>query len=691
MRKLCERLVLKLGMPVLALAAGLLLGACADSVENSETDPEIVAEDMEQPIPMKDVLIASDEMHMDDGSPITVELWMTDGVYFDEEHEVPSIYVYEENYQGSYVVKTLDESGNLLWEFKLENLWETYGGENFNFQKGFTIQEVDYNKDGCPDFTFGQPASYSDYVYTLLTLMPDGRIDKLCEENILCSESEDFSVVFRQDEAQKTILVSAWNNALGEKCEEEYIYDENACLYVRAETGGEENEASKGYMEASQYEGYMDEGPYEEWKEQFGNCDYDGDEKRDRVYREVTDTDIAYRIDFGNGDILELVRSEDFFMSIKIEAADVCGFYGNEILFVGQHSGSTDPSAESVIYLYESNFNGYERILLPGQETKEDVVAGIETTLSDRGDGCVKLECPAAEYEEVFDWEIWSRSAFSTGEFFDISGEPVVKTTAYDAAFVEYGGLSKLVLYQNVTGKWVIKDVSFLLNISQWDNTENRRDFGVERLDHGKFGGMTVDELVAECYTGEIPIGMEYVPAYIEIINECIEEYSDNNLTYNLIYLDEDGTPELAVGMQGYWVSLYTYKDGVVYEVMDQWPYGAGGNAGYEYIPYENVICNLNADYAGLVLYESYYMMDENYELNDGFWLMQSYEDEEGNVLFDESDEDYDESNWHFYYEDAEITAEEYDSYCIEGEYEYIDTPMSAPELIKELYAPLFF
>ena len=84
-------------------------------------------------------------------------------------------------------------------------------------------------------------------------------------------------------------------------------------------------------------------------------------------------------------------------------------------------------------------------------------------------------------------------------------------------------------------------------------------------------------------------------------------------------------------------------------------------------------------------------MLDENYKLNDGFWLMQSYEDENGNVLFDESDEDYDESNWHFYYEETEITEEEYEAYCIDGEYEYIDTPMSAPELIKELYAPLFF
>jgi len=515
-------------------------------------------------------------------------------------------------------------------------------------------------------------------------VMPDGRLEKLCEEAILCGKSKEFSVEFNQEDDSADIHVEVWDNALGEARKIIYLWDEELCLYKKSEE-------SKDYMQQIKYEGYLDESSYEGWKEEFSNCDYDGDDKRDRVYREVTDTDIAYRIDFGNGDVLELARSDDFFMEVKIQAADVCEFYGNEILFVGLHPGSTDPSAESDIYLYKDCYSGYERVLLPGQESEEDAYTGIETILSDRGDGLVKLECPDADYEEIFDWEIWSRSAYSTEKFFYRSGEPVVKSTAYDAAFVEYGGVSKLVLYQNVTGKWVLKDVSFLLNISEWENNENRHDITVERLDHGRFEGMTVDELVSECYNGELPIGMEYVPAYIETIKACIEEYSDNDLTYNLIYLDDDGTPELVIGMQGYWVSLYTYKDGVIYEIMDQWGYGAGGNHGYDYLPYEGVVCNLNADYAGLVLYESYYMLDKNYELNDGFWLMQSYEDEEGNVLFDESDEDYDENNWHFYYEDREITEEEYDMYCIEGEYEFIDTHMSAPELIKELYAPLFY
>ena len=364
MRKLCMCRVLKMGMSVLTLAAGLLMGACVDTVENTEADPETVSEGMEQSVSVEEVLVASGDLHIEDGTQITVELWMTEGVYFKGEQQAPSIYVYEENYQGNYVIKTMDESGKLLWEFNLKNLWEAYEGENFNFPKGFIIPEADYNGDGCPDFTLGQPASSAAYVYMLLTVMPDGRIDKLCAENILCSESKDFSVVFRQDEAQKAILVSVWDNALGEDCEEEYIYDENECLYMKAENASED-ETAKSYWEASRYEGYLDECSYEGWKQEFSACDFDADGKKDRIYREVTDTEIAYRIDFGNGDVLELARSDDFFMEAKVQAADVCGFSNNEILFVGQHTGSTDPAGGSDIYLYKDSFGEYERVLLP--------------------------------------------------------------------------------------------------------------------------------------------------------------------------------------------------------------------------------------------------------------------------------------------------------------------------------------
>lgn len=685
------------------ITLGMMLGICLCSCGKIRENEEIILAELErsdyvnreQPIYLQEVRVASGKMEIDNGRSFTVELWMTEGEYYDDEHEAESIYVYEENYRGIYELRTFDEEGVLLSAQPLHEVWDTLAGKKFNFPKGFALRHADYNEDGCPDFTLGQPGSSSSNIYALLTVDKTGKISKLYNGNIVTNEYIHFSEVFRYDAGQegKFVFSSVWNKDFGESVEEKYIWIEKEGMYFRPEELTETGEPidPDSLSQAVNYEGYLDESPYNMWKKDFIYCDFDEDDKQDRVYREVSDTDIAYRVEFGNGDKLELARSNDFFMSIKVQAADICGSYGNEILFVGQHVGSTDPTAQSDIYLYTSNFYGYERVLLPRQETEEDVYTGIETILTDRGDGCVKLECPEAEYEEIFDWELWSKSAFSTSDFFDMSSEPFVKNAAYDAAIVNYGGVPKLVFYQNVTGKWVIKDISVVLNVSEYRNSEGRYDYEVERLEHGRFEGITVDELITECYDGEIPIGMEYVPAYMETVKQCIEEYSESKLTYNLIYFDEDGIPELTVGALGTWVSMYTYQDGEVHELMDLWPYGVGGNHGYDYLPYENVIRNFNSDYAGLVCYESYYRMNEKYELNDGFWLVQSYEDEEGNVLFYEYDEDYDENNWHYYYEDREITEEEYDTYRIAGEYEPVEGEMTVSELIEALYAPLFF
>ena len=47
---------------------------------------------------------------------------------------------------------------------------------------------------------------------------------------------------------------------------------------------------------------------------------------------------------------------------------------------------------------------------------------------------------------------------------------------------------------------------------------------------------------------------------------ESIEEKG-----YNLIYFNDDDIPELVVGVNGYYTSLYTYSDGKVYTLMDHW------------------------------------------------------------------------------------------------------------------------
>ena len=96
----------------------------------------------------------------------------------------------------------------------------------------------------------------------------------------------------------------------------------------------------------------------------------------------------------------------------------------------------------------------------------------------------------------------------------------------------------------------------------------------------------------------------DYAEAYLELCQELNEE--DSSLMYDLIDADGTGAPELVVSRVGYAVSLYTYENGKVYTLMDNWGYGVMGNYGYEYIPGQNVFYNHNADYAGLISYDTY-------------------------------------------------------------------------------------
>ena len=172
-----------------------------------------------------------------------------------------------------------------------------------------------------------------------------------------------------------------------------------------------------------------------------------------------------------------------------------------------------------------------------------------------------------------------------------------------------------------------------------------------------------------------VPEGKEYINEYLSILHKYKYSYPEfEDYMCDLIYFDDDEIPELIIGQSGYWVSMYTYKEGKVYELMDMWAYGAFGNVGYEYIPYQNVLRNYNSDYAGMRFYTSYSKISENHSLEeDSYSLIMSYEDENGQVIIEYTEETYDENNWHYYYNDKEITKEEYDSYIIQGEFQYIE------------------
>ena len=154
---------------------------------------------------------------------------------------------------------------------------------------------------------------------------------------------------------------------------------------------------------------------------------------------------------------------------------------------------------------------------------------------------------------------------------------------------------------------------------------------------------------------------------------------------YDLIDVDGDEIPELTAGMDGYFVSLYTYRNGEVHTLMDHWAYGAMGNYGYEYCPGKNSLRNYNSDYAGLVMNTTYMTIGPECTIDvTAQILTRNFNDVNGNGEPD-LPEEYDfVENGPSFVDGVEISGEELASFAA-GEYEYISGRWSYDKLLAEL------
>lgn len=171
-----------------------------------------------------------------------------------------------------------------------------------------------------------------------------------------------------------------------------------------------------------------------------------------------------------------------------------------------------------------------------------------------------------------------------------------------------------------------------------------------------------------------------YSEAY-EAVGRLCELEGDSETEYSLIYFDEDEIPELVAGVNGFYTSLYTYHDGTVYTLMDRWPYGVMGNAGYEYCPRKNSLRNYNTDYAGAILYITYWEIGPGYTMDMTAEIRQmNFDDVNENGILDEDEMGslglYSKS----YLNGAEAGSEECVSYDA-GDYEFLTVSMSLEEL----------
>lgn len=183
--------------------------------------------------------------------------------------------------------------------------------------------------------------------------------------------------------------------------------------------------------------------------------------------------------------------------------------------------------------------------------------------------------------------------------------------------------------------------------------------------------------------------------AYLDLFQYFVlEEFKENewyyeHIWFSLVYIDDDDIPELVMEMENQFTSLYAYTPGADYNgvqnistIMNDWGLARGHIGPRCYLPYEDLFCfeyyGHDWDYdAG---YRSFWYattsanrddLDKVYELCRREFEG-DYETEEDDVI-------------KYYYNDEEITKEEYDYYQIEGDYRYLDGDKYIYEIVEEM------
>lgn len=119
---------------------------------------------------------------------------------------------------------------------------------------------------------------------------------------------------------------------------------------------------------------------------------------------------------------------------------------------------------------------------------------------------------------------------------------------------------------------------------------------------------------------------------------------------------------------------MYTFANGKLYTLLEEWSYGGGGNYGYDFVAGKNVLRNFDADEAGRIMNESYIKINENYELEEyyGESLVTEY------IMNEEG-----EYEPHYFIGEMEITKEKYEECVIDGDYRMIKGVYEKDEMLE--------
>ncbi len=249
-RRIYHSIIRRILIIVAAVACMMLIGC-----DSHSADGNIDYKNKKQPVELKDMVMATGEFPLYDGTIGQLRLVMTEGEYLTEEYAGgPGGGIYPENYDGRYELRLYNQEGDLLNTLNLNDDWNY---QLIRFSGKFELLYTDYNGDQCPDFTIGNYGSSNGDIYFLYTITMDNQIKKIYNGAIFESNRAP-SLVFEHDlqDGTKQFMTYPYNNATGywehcfytwEEASESFILSE-----VREETPDDERvvqDSSSGNQE----------------------------------------------------------------------------------------------------------------------------------------------------------------------------------------------------------------------------------------------------------------------------------------------------------------------------------------------------------------------------------------------------------------------------------------------------------
>lgn len=206
------------------------------------------------------------------------------------------------------------------------------------------------------------------------------------------------------------------------------------------------------------YTGYLDE--CTGWFEytSFVNQDYDNDKLIDRVYREYKEnTEYAYmscchyRIEFGNGDVIDMDKNVPTSGFLNIKSADLNDDRQDEIIISIIYGASTDMRGAGDLAVYEKHGDVYEKAVLPFRESEEGYSQTVPIHYEVVREKRIKVSIEDEEYETIvpIDHKQWDVLSYS--KYYDNDTQDSV---VWDSYFLDEDGKTKLVCKVHLFDKW---------------------------------------------------------------------------------------------------------------------------------------------------------------------------------------------------------------------------------------------